>query len=184
MSDHRHPADQPPWPMSGRTYRVENGPTESQRIAELEQALAHERGLREVAELALEQVRARSKLEIKRQVTEREAAEAELAAQEQVSREMGRSNWTKDQWRQLAGLAKGSRNRFEQDAADLRDYATRLLAALTQQRQALENIMTFMGRNADDMADHKVWRRGWDALATDHAALLAEGATLGVGVQP
>ncbi len=122
--------------------------------AELEQALAHERGLREAADLACEQVRALSKLEIKRLVTEREAAEA-------------------------LGPAFDALN---EHALALTAYATRLLAALTQQRQALTDISDLWVKSGTRAQLDDAMHIADTALAADHAALVSEAESLGVEV--
>ncbi len=63
----------------------------------------------------------------------------------------------------------------KQDATH--NHITRLLAALTQQRQALELISN---PERTVFAGGSYWEIARAALATDHAALLAEGESLGV----
>ena len=187
------------------------------KLDKAEQALAHERELREAAEGYVKsqgdalRLLTKGNSELRRL---REAAEAErdiaqdesdkwfaIAAAEQDVKALLDRNVKLRQWLESSDgmmanyerLASKYKHRAEAAEAERTDayvlvskrvlevavltaYSSRLLAALTQQRQAL------------DMArDHMVFaeeRRKIDALAIDTAALLAEGETLGMEVQP
>ncbi len=168
-------------------------------IAELEQALAHERGLREQLEKRLVEEAQRGL----KNGQLREAAEAELARVSKlwnevrmarpadvagwravVNEQKARAEAAEAELQRLVGELNTALDFWVQQAADivkernaLTAYASRLLAALTQQREALELISN---------PDRTVYPGGsyWDiaraALATDTAALEAEGETLGV----
>ncbi len=122
-----------------------------------------------------------------------EAAEAErdFIAKENAGAAKGRLTWiwqqmhaTEEQWAPLVNYSGGESMRTIESAffqafaktSSLSEYASRLLAALTQQRQALEEMA-----NSAELNTAGKWRlKVRAALATDHAALLAEGAALGV----
>ncbi len=132
-------------------------------ITYFEQALAHERGLREAAEAALEATASTIRsldAGLTRAEIEREAAEAERTdAYVLVSKRV-------------------------LEIAVLTNYASRLLAALVAQRQALEGIaVTSNGRRIGLTAADAYSMRalaGETLKQTDTAALEAEGETLGV----
>ncbi len=202
------------------------------RIVELEQALAHERGLREVAEaervaqverlepflsgwehpdvkiVELEAALKAAEAEVKRaaetyvvalDVSEQhwrkqcEAAEASAKNDHEVMKgvifdleakleaaEAERETWIDDCNKALIYLKEA---RAQRD--NLRAYASRLLAAFIQQRQALEALRDEQnGPPLSRQKDVDSWTRAYeqvnDLLAADHAALLAEGAALGV----
>ncbi len=168
------------------------------RLAELEQALAHERGLREAAEaesdkwFAIAAAEQDVKALLDRNVKLRqwlESSDGMMANYERLA----------SKYKHRAEAAEAAFHTVDTDNLMLKDantvlrqYASRLLAALTQQRQALKQtdklVSVVHDRNYDDVfsqqaASDAVWavhHEARAALATDHAALVSEGTALGV----
>ncbi len=147
--------------------------------AELRQALAHEREqnaeLKQALESGLKVVKSNFE---QMEAHERELREAAEAERDSMKKANPGSVLSKV-WADL-----------EDELDNLRQYATRLLAALTQQRQALSNRAGYcwhcsnytgedrvQGGHGDDV--HEDWCQ-IGALATDTDTLLAEGESLGV----
>ncbi len=146
------------------------------RVAELEQALAHERWLREAAEA--ERDRAKAESDHHNQLATKYFGELQTALERISNLEAGRE------------IEQTMLRNAASEIATVQQYASRLLTALVAQRQALSNRAGYcwhcsnytgedkvQGGHGDDV--HEDWCQ-IGALATDHAALVSEGETLGV----